>query len=275
MNRDIKNNLPNFNSPLMKNKKGLVMGVANNHSLAWGIADLLHKNGARLAYTYQGDSFKKRVEPLAKKTESDLIFNCDVTNTNEVENVFSSLKDQWGNLDFIVHGIAYSDKNELNGRYLDTTKENFLKTLEVSCYSLTEVTRIAEPYINKGGSILTLSFGGSTKVMPNYNVMGVAKAALESSVRYLASDLGKESIRVNAISAGPMRTLSGAGVGGAREIFNFAEKFSPLNGKLSLDNIGSAGLYLLSDLSLGVTGEIHYVDAGYNKVGMPDPKNIT
>ena len=272
MNRDIKNNLPNFNSPLMKNKKGLVMGVANNHSLAWGIANLLHKNGAKLAYTYQGDSFKKRVEPLAKKTESDLIFNCDVTNTNEVENVFSSLKDQWGNLDFIVHGIAYSDRNELNGRYLDTTKENFLKTLEVSCYSLTEVTRIAEPYINKGGSILTLSFGGSTKVMPNYNVMGVAKAALESSVRYLASDLGKESIRVNAISAGPMRTLSGAGVGGAREIFNFAEKFSPLNRKLSLDNIGSAGLYLLSDLSLGVTGEIHYVDLGYNTIGMPKPK---
>ena len=183
MNQDTEENLSNFTIPLMKNKKGLVMGVANNHSLAWGIANLLHKNGAKLAYTYQGESFKKRVEPLAKQTGSDLVFNCDVTNTNEIEDVFSAIKKEWGNLDFIVHGIAYSDRNELSGRYVDTTKKNFLKTLEISCYSLTEITRIAEPYINKGGSILTLSFGGSVKVMPNYNVMGVAKAALESSVR--------------------------------------------------------------------------------------------
>jgi len=272
LNQDTEENPSNFTIPLMKNKKGLVMGVANNHSLAWGIANLLHKNGAKLAYTYQGESFKKRVEPLAKKTGSDLVFNCDVTNTNEIEDVFSAIKKEWGNLDFIVHGIAYSDRSELSGRYVDTTKKNFLKTLEISCYSLTEITRIAEPYINKGGSILTLSFGGSVKVMPNYNVMGVAKAALESSVRYLSSDLGKNGIRINAISAGPMRTLSGAGVGGARDIFNYAEKFSPLSGKLSLDNIGSAGLYLLSDLSLGVTGEIHYVDLGYNTIGMPKPE---
>ena len=217
MNKSTEENSPNFSLPLMKNKKGLIMGVANNHSLAWGIANLLYKNGAELAYTYQGDSFKKRVEPLAKKTNSNLIFNCDVTKTKEIEDVFSAIEKEWKDLDFIVHGIAYSDRNELTGRYLDTSKENFLKTLEISCYSLTEITRIAEPYINEGGSILTLSFGGSVKVMPNYNVMGVAKAALESSVRYLSSDLGKKGIRVNAISAGPMRTLSGAGVGGARE----------------------------------------------------------
>ena len=272
MNKSTEENSPNFSLPLMKDKKGLIMGVANNHSLAWGIANLLYKNGAELAYTYQGDSFKKRVEPLAKKTNSNLIFNCDVTKTKEIEDVFSAIEKEWKDLDFIVHGIAYSDRNELTGRYLDTSKENFLKTLEISCYSLTEITRIAEPYINEGGSILTLSFGGSVKVMPNYNVMGVAKAALESSVRYLSSDLGKKGIRVNAISAGPMRTLSGAGVGGAREIFNYAEKFSPLRGKLSLDNVGSAGLYLLSDLSLGVTGEIHYVDLGYNTIGMPKPE---
>ena len=272
MNQNTEENPSNFTIPLMKNKKGLIMGVANNHSLAWGIANLLYKNGAKLAYTYQGESFKKRVEPLAKQTDSDLVFNCDVTNTNEIEDVFSAIKKEWGNLDFIVHGIAYSDRKELSGRYVDTTKKNFLKTLEISCYSLTEITRIAEPYINKGGSILTLSFGGSVKVMPNYNVMGVAKAALESSVRYLSSDLGKNGIRINAISAGPMRTLSGAGVGGARDIFNYAEKFSQLSGKLSLDNIGSAGLYLLSDLSLGVTGEIHYVDLGYNTIGMPKPE---
>ena len=264
-------NLLTLSGPLMKNKKGLIMGVANDHSLAWGIASILHDHGADLAFTYQGESFKKRVEPLAKSLGSKLLFDCDVTNKKQIENIFSILSKDWGEIDFIVHGIAYSDRSELSGRYIDTSKENFLKTLEISCFSLTEVSKIAEPYMSEGASIITLSFGGSSKVMPNYNVMGVAKAALEASVRYLAVDYGKNGIRVNAISAGPMRTLSGAGVGGAREIFNYAEKYSPLKGKLSLENVGSAGLYLLSDLSKGVTGEIHYVDLGYNIIGMPKP----
>ena len=258
--------------PLMKNKKGLIMGVANNHSLAWGIASALHEHGANLAFTYQGESFKKRVSPLAETVNSNLLFDCDVTNKEQIKNIFSILSKEWKGIDFIVHGIAYSDRNELTGRYIDTSKENFLKTLEVSCFSLTEISKIAEPFMNDDGSILTLSFGGATKVMPNYNVMGIAKAALEASVRYLAVDYGKKGIRVNAISAGPMRTLSGAGVGGAREIYNYAEKYSPLKGKLSLENVGSAGLYLLSDLSKGVTGEIHYVDLGYNIIGMPKPE---
>ena len=261
-----------LSGPLMKNKKGLIMGVANNHSLAWGIASALHENGANLAFTYQGESFKKRVSPLAESVNSNLLFDCDVTNKEQIKNIFSILSKEWGGIDFIVHGIAYSDRNELTGRYIDTSKENFLKTLEVSCFSLTEISKIAEPFMNDDGSILTLSFGGATKVMPNYNVMGIAKAALEASVRYLAVDYGKKGIRVNAISAGPMRTLSGAGVGGAREIYNYAEKYSPLKGKLSLENVGSAGLYLLSDLSKGVTGEIHYVDLGYNIIGMPKPE---
>ena len=261
-----------LSGPLMKNKKGLIMGVANNHSLAWGIASELHNHGAKMAFTYQGESFKKRVKPLAESIGSDLLFDCDVTKEEQLKNVFSTLSKEWGEIDFIVHGIAYSDRSELTGRYIETSKENFLKTLEISCYSLTEISRLAEPCMNEGGSIITLSFGGSTKVIPNYNVMGVAKAALEASIRYLASDYGEKGIRVNAISAGPMRTLSGSGVGGGRETFNYAEKHSPLKGRLSLKNIGSAGLYLLSDLSKGVTGEIHYVDLGYNIIGMPKPE---
>ena len=245
------------------------MGVANNHSLAWGIANLLYKNGAELAYTYQGDSFKKRVEPLAKKTNSNLIFNCDVTKTKEIEGVFSAIEKEWKDLDFIVHGIAYSDRNELTGRYLDTSKENFLKTLEISCYSLTEITRIAEPYINEGGSILTLSFGGSEKVMPNYNVMGVAKAALEASVRYLSAELGPErQIRVNAISAGPIRTLASSAIGGILDMIHNVEEKAPLRRTVTQKEVGNTAAFLLSDLSSGISGQTIYVDAGYCINGM-------
>ena len=245
------------------------MGVANNHSLAWGIANLLYKNGAELAYTYQGDSFKKRVEPLAKKTNSNLIFNCDVTKTKEIEDVFSAIEKEWKDLDFIVHGIAYSDRNELTGRYLDTSKENFLKTLEISCYSLTEITRIAEPYINEGGSILTLSFGGSVKVMPNYNVMGLAKASLEANTRFLAASLGKDKIRVNAISAGPIKTLAASGVKNFRKMLSQHSARAPLGRTVTQEEVGNTAAFLCSDLASGITGEITYVDAGFNIAAMP------
>ena len=265
-----------MNDQIMKGKRGLIMGVANDHSLAWGIANKLHQNGADLAFTYQGETFKKRVEPLADSINCiDNLIDCDVLNENELVDAYEFIKDKWGKIDFIVHSIAHSDKNELNGKYIDTSRENFLNTLEISCFSLTNITKIFEPIINDNGSILTLTYGGSERVIPNYNVMGVAKAALESSVRYLAVDLGGRGIRINALSAGMMRTLAGSAVKNARCMFKFAEKHKPLKDiPLNLDDIGSSGLYLISDLSRGVTGEIHYVDQGYNVIGMPKTEDL-
>ena len=265
-----------MNDQIMKGKRGLIMGVANDHSLAWGIANKLHQNGADLAFTYQGETFKKRVEPLADSINClDNLIDCDVLNENELVDAYEFIKDKWGKIDFIVHSIAHSDKNELNGKYIDTSRENFLNTLEISCFSLTNITKIFEPIINDNGSILTLTYGGSERVIPNYNVMGVAKAALESSVRYLAVDLGGRGIRINALSAGMMRTLAGSAVKNARSMFKFAEKHKPLEDiPLNLDDIGSSGLYLISDLSRGVTGEIHYVDQGYNVIGMPKTEDL-
>ena len=265
-----------MNDQIMKGKRGLIMGVANDHSLAWGIANKLHQNGADLAFTYQGETFKKRVEPLADSINCiNNLIDCDVLNESELVDAFDFIKNKWGQIDFIVHSIAHSDKNELNGKYINTSRENFLKTLEISCYSLTNIAKIFEPIINDNGSILTLTYGGSEKVIPNYNVMGVAKAALESSVRYLALDLGERGIRINALSAGMMRTLAGSAVKNARSMFKFAEKHKPLkNIPLNLDDIGSSGLYLISDLSRGVTGETHYVDQGYNFIGMPKTEDL-
>ena len=265
-----------MNDQIMKGKRGLIMGVANDHSLAWGIANKLHQNGADLAFTYQGETFKKRVEPLADSINCiDNLIDCDVLNENELVDAYEFIKDKWGKIDFIVHSIAHSDKNELNGKYIDTSRENFLNTLEISCFSLTNITKIFEPIINDNGSILTLTYGGSERVIPNYNIMGVAKAALESSVRYLAVDLGGRGIRINALSAGMMRTLAGSAVKNARSMFKFAEKHKPLKDiRLDLDDIGSSGLYLISDLSRGVTGEIHYVDQGYNVIGMPKTDDL-
>lgn len=265
-----------MNDQIMKGKRGLIMGVANDHSLAWGIANKLHQNGADLAFTYQGETFKKRVEPLADSINCiDNLIDCDVLNENELVDAFDFIKNKWGQIDFIVHSIAHSDKNELNGKYINTSRENFLKTLEISCFSLTNITKIFEPIISDNGSILTLTYGGSERVIPNYNVMGVAKAALESSVRYLAVDLGERGIRINALSAGMMRTLAGSAVKNARSMFKFAEKHKPLKDiPLNLDDIGSSGLYLISDLSIGVTGEIHYVDQGYNVIGMPKTDDL-
>ena len=265
-----------MNDQIMKGKRGLIMGVANDHSLAWGIANKLHQNGADLAFTYQGETFKKRVKPLADSINCiDNLIDCDVLNENELVDAFDFIKNKWGQIDFIVHSIAHSDKNELNGKYINTSRENFLKTLEISCFSLTNIAKIFEPIINDNGSILTLTYGGSERVIPNYNVMGVAKAALESSVRYLAVDLGERGIRINALSAGMMRTLAGSAVKNARNMFKFAEKHKPLKDiPLNLDDIGSSGLYLISDLSRGVTGEIHYVDQGYNIIGMPKTDDL-
>ncbi len=253
---------------LMKNKRGLIMGVANNRSIAWGIAKACHDQGAEIAFTYQGDALKKRVVPLAESVNSDLVLPCDVTDTASMDAVFSTIKEKWGGLDFLVHAIAFSDKNELDGRYVDTTVENFNKTMEISCYSFTAVAKQAEKLMNDGGSLLTLTYYGAEKVMPHYNVMGVAKAALEASVRYLASDLGKQNIRVNAISAGPIKTLAASGISDFRYILKWNEYNSALRRTVTIDEVGGAGLYLLSDLSRGVTGEIHHVDAGYHVQGM-------
>ena len=265
-----------MNDQIMKGKRGLIMGVANDHSLAWGIANKLHQNGADLAFTYQGETFKKRVEPLADSINCiNNLIDCDVLNESELVDAFDFIKNKWGQIDFIVHSIAHSDKNELNGKYINTSRENFLKTLEISCFSLTNIAKIFEPIINDNGSILTLTYGGSERVIPNYNVMGVAKAALEASVRYLAVDLGERGIRINALSAGMMRTLAGSAVKNARNMFKFAEKHKPLKDiPLNLDDVGSSGLYLISDLSKGVTGEIHYVDQGYNVIGMPKTDDL-
>src|SRR5437764_3085314 len=257
---------------LMKGKRGLVMGVANDHSIAWGIAKTLSAAGAELAFTYQGDALGKRVKPLAASLGVDTVLPCDVENLVSVDGVFAALREKWGRLDFLVHAIAFSDKNELKGRYADTTRENFSRTMVISCFSFTELARRAADLMPaSGGAMVTLTYGGSTRAMPNYNVMGVAKAALEASVRYLAADFGPRGIRVNAISAGPVRTLAGSGVAGARQMFAFQQRHSPLGRGVTLDELGGAALYLLSDLSTGVTGEIHFVDSGYNIIAMPHP----
>jgi enoyl-[acyl-carrier protein] reductase I len=259
---------------LMHGKRGLVMGVANDHSIAWGIATELAKHGAELAFTYQGEAFGKRVAPLAESVGSTTLIPCDVEDIASVDNVFATLKEKWGTIDFVVHAIAFSDKNELKGKYADTSRENFTKTMIISAFSFVEITKRAAALMPNGGSIITLTYGGSTRVMPNYNVMGVAKAALESSVRYLASDYGPQGVRVNAISAGPMRTLAGAGIGDARAMFNYQNSHAPLRRTITLEEVGGAGLYLLSPLSGGVTGEIHYVDSGYNIISMPRPDEL-
>jgi enoyl-[acyl-carrier protein] reductase I len=256
-------------SGLMHGKRGLVMGVANDHSIAWGIAKKLADSGAELGFTYQGEAFGRRVKPLAASLGSDFLIPCDVEDVASVDRVFETIKERWGRLDFLVHAIAFSDKNELKGRYADTTRENFVRTMVISCFSFTEIAKRAAAIMNPGGSMVTLTYGGSTRVMPNYNVMGVAKAALESSVRYLAMDLGLDDIRVNAISAGPVRTLAGAGIADARLMFNFQKRNSPLGRTVSIDEVGGTALYLLSNLSSGVTGEVHFVDSGYNIVSMP------
>ena len=253
---------------LMSGKRGLVMGVANNRSIAWGIAKAAADQGAELAFTYQGDALKKRVEPLAAEAGAKHVLPCDVSDDASVDAVFETLRSSWGSLDFVVHAIAYSNKEELDGRYVDTTADNFTKTLLISCYSFTAIARRAEKLMSNGGSLLTLTYYGAEKVMPHYNVMGVAKAALEASVRYLAEDLGRQKIRVNAISAGPIKTLAASGIADFRYILKWNEYNSPLRRTVSIEDVGGAGLYLLSDLSRGVTGEVHHVDAGYHVVGM-------
>jgi enoyl-[acyl-carrier protein] reductase I len=252
----------------MSGKRGLIMGVANNRSIAWGIAKSVAAHGGEIAFTYQGEALKKRVEPLAAEIGSGIVLPCDVTDSASVDAVFDTLKRKWGALDFVVHAIAYSDKAELDGRYVDTSQDNFSKTMLISCYSLTAIAQRAEKLMTQGGSILTLTYYGAEKVMPHYNVMGVAKAALEASVRYLAADLGKQVIRVNAISAGPIKTLAASGISDFRYILKWNEYNSPMRRTVSIEDVGGAGLYLLSDLSRGVTGEIHHVDAGYHVVGM-------
>ena len=254
---------------LMSGKRGLVMGVANDHSIAWGIAKRLAEHGAELAFTYQGEAFGRRVKPLAQSLGAEHCLPCDVEDTATVDAVFARLQEVWGTLDFVVHAIAYSDKNELKGRYADTTRQNFVRTMVISCFSFTEVAKRAAALMPNGGAMLTLTFSGAVRTMPNYNVMGVAKAALEASVRYLASDFGPQQVRVNAISAGPVRTLAGAGVSDARLMYNYQRRHAPLRKSVTLEEVGGAALYLLSDLSSGVTGEIHYVDAGYHIVSMP------
>ncbi len=254
--------------PLMAGKRGLVMGVANDRSIAWGIAKAAADHGAELAFTYQGEALEKRVRPLAQSVGSTLVLPCDVTDVASMDTVFKTLADEWGSLDFVVHAIAYSDKEELKGGYIDTSPENFQKTMNISCYSFTAIAQRARPLMTDGGSLLTLTYFGAERVMPHYNVMGVAKAALEASVRYLAADLGTDNIRVNAISAGPIKTLAASGIGDFRYILKWNELNSPLRRNVTLDDIGGAGLYLLSKLSSGVTGETHHVDCGYNVVGM-------
>jgi enoyl-[acyl-carrier protein] reductase I len=260
----------------MSGKRGLVMGVANQNSIAWGIASMLHRHGAEMAFTYQGEALGKRVMPLAESIGSKLVLPCDVEDIASVDATFAALEKQWGSLDFVVHAIGFSDKNELKGRYVDnTTRENFIRTMVISCYSFTEIAQRATRMMPKGGSMLTLTYGGSTRTSPNYNVMGVAKAALEASMRYLATDLGQQGIRVNALSPGPVRTLAGAGITDARATYAFQTKHSPLRRPVTLDEIGGSALYLLSDLGSGVTGEIIYVDGGYNIINMPQISDLS
>ena len=255
-------------SNVMAGKRGLVMGVANERSIAWGIAKTAAEHGAELAFTYQGDALLKRLEPLAQLVGSDTIMQCDVTEDRSIEEAFALIRKKWGKLDFLVHAIAYSDKEELKGEYVNTTRDNFLRTLDISCYSFTSVAKHAADLMENGGSLLTLSYYGSERVMPHYNVMGVAKAALEASVRYLAVDLGAQGIRVNGLSAGPMKTLAASGIGDFRYILKWNQYNSPLKRNVTLDDVGGAAMYLLSDLASGVSGEIHHVDCGYNIVGM-------
>ena len=251
------------------------MGVANDKSIAWGIAKKLSEHGAELAFTYLGDALKKRVVPLAESLGSKFTINCNVENKNDTVNLFQEIKNKWSNLDFVVHAIAFSDRAELSGEYLKTTRDNFTKSMVISCFSFTEVAKEASKIMGKGSSLLTLTYAGSERVVPNYNVMGVCKAALESSVKYLSTDLGSKGIRVNAISAGPIKTLSASAIGDAKFLYKWNEDHSPLKRNVDANDVGGAALYLISDLASGVSGEIHYVDAGYNKVGMPNPKNIT
>lgn len=253
---------------LMAGKRGLIMGVANNRSIAWGIAKALHAHGAEIAFSYQGEALKRRVEPLAAEVGSDFLVECDVTNDAAMDETFAQIKQRWGKLDFLVHAIGFSNKDELEGRYLDTTAENFALTMNISVYSFTAVAKRAEALMSEGGSLLTLTYYGSEKYVPNYNVMGVAKAALEASVRYLAVDLGKAGIRVNAISAGAIKTLAASGISGLRDMLHWQEANSPLRRNVTIDEVGTSALYLLSDLSSAVTGQIHYVDSGYSIVGM-------
>ena len=262
------------NAGFMKGKRGLIMGVANDHSIAWGIAKTLADHGAELAFTYQGEALGKRVKPLAESVGSNIVLPCDVEDIASVDAVFDALKTKWQSLDFVVHCVAFADKSELKGRYADTSRENFSRAMVISAFSFTEISKRAADMMPNGGALLTLTFGGATRVMPNYNVMGVAKAALEASVRYLAADLGPAGIRVNAISAGPIRTLAGAGIGDARSMFNFQRAHSPLRKSVTIEEVGGAALYLLSDLSAGTTGEVHFVDAGYNIISMPHPENL-
>ena len=256
------------NRGLMTGKRGLIMGVANDRSIAWGIAKAAADHGAELAFTFQGEALEKRVRPLAQQVNAKIVLPCDVTDDASIDATFDAIKASWGSLDFVVHAIAFSDKDELKGLYVDTTRKNFAQTLDISCFSFTAVSARARPLMPNGGSLLTLSYFGAEKVMPHYNVMGVAKAALESSVQYLAADLGPEKIRVNAISAGPIKTLAASGIGDFRHILRWNELNAPLKRNITIDDVGGAGLYLLSDLSRGVTGEIHHVDGGYNLVGM-------
>jgi enoyl-[acyl-carrier protein] reductase I len=261
-------------SGLMAGKRGLVMGVANDHSIAWGIAKMLSGHGAEIAFTYQGDAQKKRLMPLASSIGSRFVMPADVESDEQLDAVFAALNEEWGSLDFLVHSLAFSDREELKGRYVDTSRANFARTLDISCYSFTAVAQRAARLMPPGGSLVTLTYLGAQRVMPNYNVMGVAKAALEASVRYLAADLGRDGIRVNAISAGPMRTLAGAAVGDARMVFKWNKSHSPLKRTVELNHVGGAALYLLSDLAGGVTGEVHFVDAGFNVIGMPPTADL-
>tara|TARA_A100000164_G_scaffold229576_1_gene203654 strand:- start:113 stop:898 length:786 start_codon:yes stop_codon:yes gene_type:complete len=259
---------------LVKGKKGLIMGVANERSIAWGIAKKLSENGAELAFTYLGDALKKRVTPLADSLKSQFLLNCNVENKDDIKKTFEEIKNKWGQIDFVVHAIAFSDRAELSGQYIDTSRENFTKSMLVSCFSFTEIAKEASKIMKSGSSMLTLTYE-STKVIPNYNVMGVCKAALESSVKYISRDLGAKGIRINAISAGPIKTLAASAIGDAKFLYKWSSDHSFLKRNVDIDDVGKSALYLLSDLAAGVTGEIHYVDAGYNKAGMPDPKNIT
>ncbi|MET0688134.1 MAG: enoyl-ACP reductase FabI [Methyloceanibacter sp.] len=256
--------------PLMAGKRGLVMGVANDRSIAWGIARVLHGQGAELAFSYQGGAFGRRAVPLAQGIGAKIIVEADVENLDSVKHVFDVIRKEWGSLDFVVHALAFSDRNELKGRYCDTTRKNFEHTMVISCFSFTEICKLASELMSRGGSLLTLTYGGSTRVVPCYNVMGVAKAALEASVRYLASDVGAQGIRVNALSAGPMRTLAGAGISDARTLFHFQQRHAPMRRSPTLDEVGGAALYLLSDMSGAVTGEVHFVDCGYSTIAMPN-----
>ena len=255
----------------MHGKRGLIMGVANDHSIAWGIARTLAAHGATLGFTYQGEALGKRVRPLAQTLGAELLLPCDVEDVVSVDKVFETIGEKWGGLDFLVHAIAFSDKTELKGRYADTTRANFIRTMLISCFSFTEAAKRAAALMTNGGAMITLTYNGGTRAMPNYNAMGLANAALEASVRYLAVDFGGRAIRVNAISAGPIRTLAGAGIGDARFMFAYQQRHSPLRRGVTLDELGGAALYLLSDLSTGVTGEIHFVDSGYNAIAMPQP----